>query len=112
LLNELLGQYKEVAASEAHQAIAEDLRDRILARNSRINTREVKKFEVSSREGTNQTFVVIEIGMVGDEGSLASVFCRDYRHIVIRKRGGLTLLNPKNKKFSRGWFHAVHALTK
>lgn len=36
------------------------------------------------------------VGMVNDEGSAASIFCRDQRVIIIGKGGALTLINAKN----------------
>jgi len=52
---------------------------------------EYKRWEVSD-EGP---FVALlsEVGMVGDEETMASVLCRTRRHIFIGPRGGLKLVN-------------------
>ncbi len=73
---------------------------------------EVKTFEMCHHKGMSTTFVTIETGLIGDEGSAASIYCRDHRHIAIAKNGGLTLLNAKRKRESLGRFHAIYSLTK
>jgi hypothetical protein len=92
--------------------LAEKLAQRILERNARTGAKELKKFEVSHFPDCPLTFVIVEVGMPNDEGTMASVYCRDYRHIVIGRHGGLKLMNAKNKRRSQGWFNAVHALTR
>lgn len=71
---------------------------------------EVKRVDVSDE---NEFFVslVVEVGLVGDEDTMASVLCRDYRHIFIRPSGGLELVNAKLKGRSRGWRNVVYGLT-
>lgn len=61
---------------------------------------EFKKFEVEE----NEYFVslVFEVGAIGDEGTLAAVFCRDYGHVWIGKRGGITY--PVNSKRAKNGF--------
>jgi hypothetical protein len=41
---------------------------------------------------TGLVFVVSEYGMIGDEGTAASMMCRDYRHFAIGSRGGVKLI--------------------
>lgn len=108
----------EGAATPEHQRIAESLRDALLVQHnahkdlSKYKPHEVKKFELVHFEGSSRTYVLIELGLVGDEGTMASVFCRDYRHISINKRGGLSLLNAKVKRNAEGRWNVLHALTK
>ena len=116
-------------AKPAHEAIVEKLKTAILYKHNRFKIEdaaecaargeeprykldEIKQFEVRHHEGMSTTYLTIETGLVGDEGSAASIFCRDYRHIAIAKNGGLTLLNPKRKRESLGFFNCVHSLTK
>jgi hypothetical protein len=110
--------WNEGPASDKHAELVVKFVDRVFERNRRCSPRDIesKKFEVKNADG--RTFVVLEVGMVGDEGSAASIYCRDYRHVVIGKRGGIELLNPKPTKRTKkvfktagGWFNAVHALT-
>lgn len=73
---------------------------------------ELKQFEVTPSERTSLVFLRVVVGLVGDEGTMAAVFARDDRLIAIGPRGALHLLNAKYKTRSRGWFNAVHALTR
>lgn len=91
------------------ETIAEVTR-RILAKNERTaKAVEVKESKVEVRD--HFVALTLEVGMVGDEGTMASIYCRDRRVLVIGPRGGLTLLNAKDKSKNTGWFEAVHGLT-
>lgn len=63
---------------------------------------ELKEFRVNECEYF--VSVVAEVGMVGDEGSLASIFCRNRVHIYVGKRGAMTYPCYKNGKHSRRRF--------
>lgn len=112
------GDKVQGAATPKHQQIAEELRDALLRKHNagkdldKYKADEVKKFELAHFPGGSTTFMVIDIGLIGDEGTMASVFCRDYRHIAISKRGGLKLLNPKVKRNAEGRWNVIHALTR
>ncbi len=54
---------------------------------------EYKRFEVKLLDW-GKVEVLSEVGCKGDEGTLATIFCRTRRHIFIGRRGGLTLCNP------------------
>ena len=63
--------------------------------------------------------LTLEVGSVGDENTMASVFCRDRRHVKIGIRGGTQLMNAKTKLLdgtqltnvkTRGFWAAVHTL--
>lgn len=59
------------------------------------------KYEIKTVEiDENEYFVslYIETGLIGDEGTLASVFGRDGAHFFIGKRGGITYPTYKNGK--------------
>lgn len=73
---------------------------------------ELKKFETYQYGDDVQVYMIIEVGMVGDEDTLAEAFCRNYRHIVIGKNGGLELLNGKRPSYRYGFHNAVYELTK
>lgn len=50
---------------------------------------EIKQWEVEEYE----TFIslVVEVGMIGDENTYASIYGRDRLHVFIGKKGGVTL---------------------
>ena len=81
------------------------------------NQYEYKEWEVNVREieliGRKYEFVYVSCttGLVGDEGTMASVLCREHRHIHIGKRGAVKLTNAKVKKHSRGIFWVANART-
>lgn len=68
---------------------------------------EYKRFEVSESEGL--VFVNSEVGRVDDEATLAAILCRKHRHFAIGPRGGVELLNAKNKHRARGFCNALTA---
>jgi hypothetical protein len=59
---------------------------------------ELKQFEVHE----NEYFVslIVEVGMKGDEGTMASIFARDRGQVFIGKRGGVTI--PVSKMMKDG----------
>lgn len=54
---------------------------------------EIKQFDVSETEYF--VSVVGEVGLKGDEGTLAQVFGRERFHLFIGKKGGITYYNRK-----------------
>ena len=84
------------------------------------NEYEYKGWEVTEAYG-NRVFLSSTVGMVNDKGTMAEIFCRPHRLIVIGPNGGTTLLNPatydlkKQKMVSirkrSGYWHTVHAQT-
>jgi hypothetical protein len=80
--------------------VAERFRDEMLKRQSHggLSDVEVKQFEVTPGPKGQGAFAYIVVGRVGDEDTLAQVFCRDTRHILIGAKGGVTLLNGKPKR--------------
>lgn len=61
-------------------------------------TYEIKRYEVDDCKYFLSVFM--EVGKVGDEGTLASVLCRDNVHLFIGKRGGIRYPVYKNGKTS------------
>lgn len=61
---------------------------------------EFKEFDVEENEYF--VSVVAEVGLIGDEGTFAAVFCRDRVHLFVGKRGGVTypVNSPKWRKKS------------
>lgn len=104
LLNEVMRKHNRFKLEENPQRIARG--------EEPYKLDEVKQFEMRHHVGQKTTYVLIETGMVGDEGTAASFYCRDYRHIAIQKNGGTTLLNAKRKRESLGFFNCTHSLTK
>lgn len=76
------------------------------------NRYEVKLREVTESDDGKYAFLLVETGLVGDEGTYASIFARSRRLIMVTPCGGIRLLNARSKRKSRGFFNAVHALTK
>jgi len=68
---------------------SEQIRDAMLQRRS---DHELKKYEITPI-AANLSSLIIEIGMVGDEGTAASLLCRDYRHYIIYRGGGVALVS-------------------
>lgn len=59
---------------------------------------EIKRFE--TRDNDSFISLIVEYGLIGDEGTLAEVFGRDSAHLFIGKRGGITYpMHNKSGKF-------------
>ena len=64
--------------------------------------KEIKVWEVDENEYF--VSVIVEYGYKNDEGTMASIICRDRAHLFIGKRGGITY--PVSKKLKNGtWKH-------
>lgn len=124
-VTELLGddlRYLKGPAIPEHAEEVASIRDALLRRANEYKDAdkpelfyELKKFEVTHLEGSSVTYLVIELGMVNDEGTMASILCRNYRHISIHgtgRRKGYHLLNAKKKTESKGYWNVLHALTR
>ena len=53
------------------------------------NRYEFKEIKVTKFAGSQLVFLIAEIGLINDIGTLASVLCRNRHHVMIGKRGGL-----------------------
>lgn len=111
LLADLASRKSEGAHSPFAQKTVDRFVERVRIQNARIGRTDLKTLQVTHFRDSPLTFVVVEFGRPNDEGTLAAIFARDYRHVTIGGRGGLTLNNAKAKSKSRGWFNAVHGLT-
>lgn len=100
-------EFTKGAANDKHQRIAEQVRDAILAK---FLNYELMGFRVEHSEETGLTFVTVTTAYKGSSNPALE----DHRHFVIRKRGGLSLLNGKNKSRDRanGFHNVVWAETK
>ena len=62
---------------------------------------EIKKETIKNIDGTNLVSYFLTTGMVNDEGTMASLICRDTVHVFIGKKGGcstmVTARSGKNK---------------
>ena len=58
--------------------------------------REIKQFEI--RECGKKLSVMVEVGMPGDEGTMASVLCRDRCHVFVGIRGGMRTYRRGHKR--------------
>ena len=68
---------------------------------------EYKKWEVKPQDGF--VSLLAEVGMKGDEGTMAAVYCRECRHVFIGLKGGLTLANAKDPTESKGLHNVLYA---
>lgn len=113
LLAEMDAKKREGVALPKHQEKVDRFIRSVLEKNSHggLTQVEIKSLEISHYAGSSQTFININVGMVGDEGTAASVFGRDHRLVVIGKRGGYELLNGKKPSYRYGRHNALYALT-
>ena len=82
--------------------------ERAIARIERLVQKELYNDEYEIKEWDvheNEYFVslVVETGRKNDEGTLASIICRDRAHLFIGKRGGITypVTTKKGKQVCR-----------
>ena len=68
--------------------------------NSEYEYKEWEVYESKITENKDFVSVVAEVGMVGDEGTMAEIFCRYRVHIFVGQRGGLTY-PASNKRTGR-----------
>jgi hypothetical protein len=74
--------------NKAQEKVINDFRTALLeqASNGGRTPVEVKRFD-STVAGDSIQLIII-VGMVGDEGTQAEVYCRDLRQVFIGQRGG------------------------
>lgn len=67
------------------------------------NKKEIKKFEIEETE-YGHISLVFEVGLIGDEGTMAEVFGRDGAHLFIRRGGAIEYYNKRGtcKRFTSG----------
>lgn len=94
----------------------EKIKNQIVAKKSNGYPEECefKTFDVKVLIPNRLISLVVEYGRKGDEGTYASLMCRDRRHFMIRKRGGIELvtldanLQSSYPKGIKGLFKAVN----
>ncbi len=70
---------------------------------------EIKTLELEKFDDRDWVLAYIVVGGKKDEKTIASIYCRNQRHLRIGKNGGLTLLNGKQKNVKG--FKALTAIT-
>lgn len=74
---------------------------------------EYKRFEVVVVSPYKTVSIVTEVGMVGDEGTMAQFLARDYRHIFVGAKGAIELKNASGTRkrtiTKRGYWNAIYA---
>jgi len=78
--------------TEKQARVVKMLRRRVIQMDGHGDKYEYKRFDVKEMD-CDLVSVVSEVGLIGDEGTAASILCRTHRHILVGKRGGLTLVN-------------------
>ena len=58
---------------------------------------EIKRWEIEELK-YGKISVVFTTGLKNDDGTLASIFCRDTGHVFIGKKGGMCCYNTKTMK--------------
>jgi len=83
--------------------------NKIYYKNASCGATEIKKLEVELL-GWGTVSLIVEMGRENDEGTMASIFARDHRHIFIGKKGGCKITGTKTKtgKWRKGYLHGVH----
>ncbi len=63
---------------------------------------EYKRWDIDESESTNLIFLISEVGLKDDEGTMAEMYARKRRHICIGLKGGLKLINARNRSTAIG----------
>lgn len=96
----------DLNANAKEQKAIEWLHERIMYHQGggRIGTTDQYEYKQWNIERIHSKAIslIVEVGQKGDEGTMAEVFARDRRHIFIGPRGGMRLVNAKNKRKARG----------
>ena len=88
------------------------IRQEIIDRHGYGDTKEFKKFEVKELDWGGKISVCTSYGLINDEGTMASIFCRDERYLFVGPRGGIELANCKRKSKAKvtGLFDSINAI--
>lgn len=84
--------------NDIQKRVIDQFCEQVIARNARISPKPVEIKHKEIADHGSLVFLILEVGMVGDETTLASLLCRDRRHILIKRKGGVTLLNAKRAR--------------
>ena len=89
-------KHKELQMNAKQTQMIEKIKSLMLAKESLggLANVEIKSQDLSE----NEYFVSfsITVGRLDDENTMASVYCRDYRHFFIGKKGGVKLVSVDN----------------
>lgn len=76
--------------------------------NRKPQNYEFKEVHVEEWEDTETVYVRLEVGQIGDEGTLAECFCRDTTAVCIGKKGGyFSYRESSSKKCSLSLLQAI-----
>lgn len=100
------------------ERMIEVIKSKMLERASNGGLAEVEVKQLEVIDGEHFVSLCIEVGRVGDEETMASVYCRDSRQIFIGKRGGVSLsmvsagshLKSFGYKQVTGLWNVIHTL--
>jgi hypothetical protein len=70
---------------------------------------ETKTFKLDLSAEVKSVSMVIEVGMINDEGTTAALICRDRAHFFIGPRGGIRMVDRDSNKYRAvpvSMFHA------
>ncbi len=72
--------------------------------------REIKEFKVEAQDYNDDVCVTLEVGMVGDEGTLAASLARDRWLFWVGPRGGMKsyIWTESGTKKTRGFWNVLH----
>lgn len=71
-------------------------------------TREFKEIHVEEWEEVGTVYIRLEMGLIGDEGTMAECFCRDTTAVCIGKKGGyFSYRRSSNKKCNLSLLGAI-----
>jgi hypothetical protein len=77
------------------------LRERFLGFYGHPEKHEIKNEELTENWAeSNMVYVNLEVGYIGDEGTMAAVTCRSNLHVAIGKNGGYYAFRKSGKMFS------------
>ena len=71
------------------------------------NEYEFKRFDVKAIDGCNTVSVVIETGLVGDEGTAAQYYAREYGMFFVGPKGGIHYYSKKGIRKSMKVFYSA-----
>lgn len=82
--------------TKAQTRTIEDLRKRYAPREGyEFKQNEIRIQPWDETSGEYSLFLILETGLINDEGTAAAIFARDHRMFMIGKRGGIRTHNGK-----------------
>lgn len=72
----------------AQERAIEKFKEKALSMYGYPETKELKRFEIIENTELDYVSVSLEVGLIGDEGTMAAVICRHSYLVSVGKRGG------------------------